>query len=213
MLPPPIQLRQSSLQLHRASSSLRLNLGQLSLYHCHGFTDLRLCLVPQPLWLCRASHSLQLHLSPQAHRLCLSLPAPWFSLGCSCPQFCLGLQDLLCHPLSSALPESPPPSASSQSVVPLVLPAQPPPWFLDSTVGLHPGILAGGSALAPPIPLTPPWLLPRHLLPGCSCCLLHPGSSGHPLYLLCVPYLSPILPSFVGLFVIFMVIVNKVMPS
>lgn len=103
--------------------------------------------------------------------------------------------------IPTALPWSPGPS--SQSVTPLVLPAKPSPWayVLGSLLGFPPWLI---------LPLTPPWLLLRRLLPGPTCCLLHPASSGHPLCLLSVPHLSPLPPSFFGLFVIFMAIVNKV---
>lgn len=92
-----------------------------------------------------------------------------FFLGCSSPQLCLGLQDLLCHSVSSTLPESLPPSVSR--LVLSVLSMAPP--SLSSTVGLRAGIHAGGSALAHPIAnsslasaaLSPPWLFMLSALP------------------------------------------------
>ncbi|ROL48493.1 hypothetical protein DPX16_12109 [Anabarilius grahami] len=96
-----------------------------------------------------------LHHSPPAHQLYFNPPAPWLHLSCSIPRapswspgpsFSPGLLTSL------AAPGSPPPSASSQPIVPwsaCQVSTMAPP-SLDSALGFRPGIPARCSTLASP---------------------------------------------------------------
>ncbi|ROL41664.1 hypothetical protein DPX16_9255 [Anabarilius grahami] len=73
--------------------------------------------------------------------------------GCFSLRLHIGLQDLLCCPVSSAPPWSPLLSAPPQSVIPMIPSAKSPPWLLPPSTlpwAYVLGFPAGGSALAPP---------------------------------------------------------------